>query len=75
MLYKNISLSVKTFYGTEFKPGETHEVPGYVNDTKMIVVDKKPTEPPKPQKKSAEQDVANTSTESQKESKPIKEEK
>lgn len=37
MLYKNISCSVKTFYGTEFKPGEIKEVPGYINHPKMIV--------------------------------------
>ena len=39
MLYKNISCSVKTFYGVTFKPGEVKEVPGYINDTKMVVVD------------------------------------
>lgn len=44
MLYKNISYSVKTFYGVEFKPGETKEVPGYINHLKMIVVNKLPNE-------------------------------
>lgn len=29
--YKNNSSSVKTFYGVEFKPGEVHYVPGYIN--------------------------------------------
>lgn len=36
MVYKNISNSKKQFYGVTFKPGETKEVPGYVNDKHMI---------------------------------------
>lgn len=39
MFYTNISCSVKTFYGVEFKPGETKEVPGYINSSVMIVAD------------------------------------
>ena len=62
MLYKNISYSVKTFYGVEFKPGETKEVPGYINHPKMLVVDslpevadvKQPEPSPEKQKKSSE---------------------
>lgn len=37
MVYKNISTSRKQFYGVTFNPGETKEVPGYVNDTHMVV--------------------------------------
>lgn len=39
MFYKNISNSVKTFYGVEFKPGEIKQVPGYINSIWMIVAD------------------------------------
>ena len=34
--YKNISFSAKTFYGVKFEPGEIKEVPGYINDPRMI---------------------------------------
>lgn len=44
--YKNTSNSIKTFYGVTFKPGETHEVPGYINAVYMVRVNK-PKEPPK----------------------------
>lgn len=37
MIYKNISTCKKQFYGVTFNPGETKEVPGYVNDAKMIL--------------------------------------
>lgn len=37
MIYKNISNCRKQFYGVSFNPGESKEVPGYVNDSKMIV--------------------------------------
>lgn len=37
MIYKNISTCKKQFYGVPFNPGETKEVPGYVNDAKMIL--------------------------------------
>lgn len=40
MWYKNISISVKTFYGIEFKPGDIKNVPGYINHPMMVVVDK-----------------------------------
>lgn len=36
--YKNISYSAKTFYGVKFEPGEIKEVPGYINDAKMVRV-------------------------------------
>lgn len=38
VIYKNTSATVKTFYDVKFGPGEAHEVPGYINDTKMIRV-------------------------------------
>lgn len=38
MTYKNTSLATKVFYGVTFKPGETHTVPGYINDPKFICV-------------------------------------
>lgn len=45
--YKNTSVTAKTFYGTTFKPGDEHDVPGYINDTKMIRVSSQPKEIPK----------------------------
>lgn len=38
MKYKNYSHTTKTFYGIKFKPGETHDVPGYINDPKFVRV-------------------------------------
>lgn len=29
--YKNMTQFTKTVYGVKFKPGEVHEVPGYIN--------------------------------------------
>ena len=49
--YQNTSVTAKTFYGTTFKPGEEHDVPGYINDPKMIRVLSKPKELPKVDKK------------------------
>lgn len=34
--YKNTSRVVKTFYGIQFNPGDTHDVPGYITDPAMI---------------------------------------
>lgn len=34
--YYNASHVEKCFYGVTFKPGETHEVPGYINDPKFV---------------------------------------
>lgn len=39
MFYKNTSYSEKTFYGVTFKPGETKEVDGYINNKWMILKD------------------------------------
>lgn len=36
MIYKNLSRTTKTFYGVTFKPGEEHEVPGYINHPKFL---------------------------------------
>ena len=44
--YKNTSLSVKTFYGVTFKPGEVNDVPGFINDPSMIRVKEKPKASP-----------------------------
>ena len=34
--YKNISLSVKTFYGISFAPGDIKEVPGPINSKHFV---------------------------------------
>lgn len=52
MFYKNISNTVKTFYGIKIAPGETKDIPGNVNDISLIRVigaslNKVPTEPPR----------------------------
>lgn len=49
--YRNTSVAAKTFYGTTFKPGEEHDVPGYINDSAMIRVPCRPKELPKVDKK------------------------
>lgn len=46
IFYKNTSLTVKTFYGITFNPGEIHGVSGYINHADMIRVPE-PKEPPK----------------------------
>lgn len=46
LVYKNNSLSVKTFYGVVFKPGDVKEVPGYINSNKFIRVTSVPKELP-----------------------------
>ena len=38
MYYKNVSMSVKTFYGVTFKPGEIKEVKNYINHKFMVLV-------------------------------------
>ena len=38
MIYKNLSRATKTFYGVTFRPGDVHEVPGYINDPKFVKV-------------------------------------
>lgn len=44
MFYKNVSCSVKTFYGVTFNPGETKEVNQHINDRCMILADAPTTE-------------------------------
>ena len=44
MLYRNISYSVKTFYGVTFEPGQVKEVPGYINNKDMIVEETVPSQ-------------------------------
>lgn len=46
MLYTNLSLITKTFHGVELRPGETKEIPGIVNDPKVVISSKR-QEPPK----------------------------
>ena len=75
MLYKNISLTQKTFHGVTFKPGEIKEVPGYINNRGFIPVDEMPQEPPKrvePKKQVASKQES--SKESKQESKNSKKE-
>ncbi len=36
MIYKNLSYTTKTFYGVSFKPGEVHEVDGYINHPDIV---------------------------------------
>ena len=36
MYYKNVSFSVKTFYGVTFKPGEIKEVNSYINNKFLV---------------------------------------
>jgi len=38
IIYKNISCSVKTFYGVTFDPNDVKGVPGYINDRSMVRV-------------------------------------
>lgn len=37
LTYKNVSYVPKTFYGVEFKPGETHTVKGFINDPAFVI--------------------------------------
>lgn len=52
--YLNASKSVKTFYGVKFNPGESHDVPGYINVPGFIRVADLPKEPPKAVKQANE---------------------
>lgn len=47
MVYKNTTLLTKTLYGVEFKPGSTHNVPGYINIPGFVLIKNLPKEPPK----------------------------
>lgn len=39
MYYKNNSTGTKTYHGVTFKPGEIHQVNGYINNIKFEQVD------------------------------------
>lgn len=52
--YRNTSRATKTFYGVSFRPGEEHDVPGYINVPGFIRVADLPKEPPKAVKKAPE---------------------
>lgn len=73
--YKNTSLSVKTFYGVTFKPGDVNEVPGFINDPSMIRVTAKPKEPPKVSDVKKSPKVVQPSEESEVQEHPIKSDK
>ena len=51
LFYQNRSNITKTFHGVTFKPGETKEVFGIINDISFVRVSA-PKEPPKRAKKS-----------------------
>lgn len=38
LTYKNVSYVSRTFYGVEFKPGEIHDVKGFINDPAFVRV-------------------------------------
>lgn len=41
LMYKNIGTVTKTFYGVEFKPGDTKECSGYINAPMFIRINNK----------------------------------
>lgn len=47
MLYTNNSSATKTFHGVTFKPGETKDVPRYINHPSFVRAKEMPKEPPK----------------------------
>ena len=50
-----MSIIAKTFYGVTFNPGDVHDVPGYINDSKFIrVTDSEPMTVAKPPVKKQE---------------------
>ena len=54
MYYKNLSNTIKTFYGVTFNPGDIKEVSGYINHPKFFITDKPiHKEPPKDDNKKA----------------------
>nr|DAG57688.1 MAG TPA: hypothetical protein [Caudoviricetes sp.] len=52
MTYKNLSNTTKTFYGVTFKPGESHDVPGFITNLDFIIVDTTESELKSTEKKS-----------------------
>lgn len=37
MTYRNTGILTKTFYGVTFNPGESKNVPGYINDPSFVI--------------------------------------
>jgi len=37
MTYRNTGILAKTFYGVTFNPGESKNVPGYINDPSFVI--------------------------------------
>ena len=54
MFYKNVSMSVKTFHGVTFQPGETKEVDKTISNKWMILTENKPKVTTSQQKLSSE---------------------
>ena len=59
MFYTNRSLVTKTFHGVTFRPGETKEVFGNINDPKMVLSSTR-QEPPKRGRRSNAKSEAKT---------------
>ena len=73
MKYKNMTCATKTFYGVEFKPGDEHEVPGFINADGMFRTDicEVPERGKKSEPKASEQvDVTPTEAPAEDETKP-----
>lgn len=79
MFYKNVSHSVKTFYGVTFKPGDIKSVDSYINDRFMIPCSGEETNvtPEKVQLKQDQQKLSSDKSkkEDEKKSEPKKENK
>lgn len=63
MFYTNRSTITKTFHGVTFRPGETKEVFGIINDPKMAVSSTR-QEPPKRVRRNSTKDDAKGKSES-----------
>jgi hypothetical protein len=42
--YRNLSKSIKTFYGVTFLPNDVKSVPGYINDTDFMRINEPPVQ-------------------------------
>ena len=70
--YKNLSNTVKTFHGVVFAPQAIEGVSGYINDSKMVRVEKpepKVIEKPKAEEKKPEKSTAKVEVKSDKDTK------
>lgn len=72
MKYKNMTCITKTFYDIEFKPGEEHDVPGFINAVGMFRTDicDVPERGKKVEAKATEQAVEVVDTPAEEETKP-----